>query len=89
MESTSQNCGYTSRNHCPYCLYSKHVDINPGDRAEECGGLLEPIDIEINPKKGKIIIFKCIKCGQIRKNKTADDDNIDLIYEIIKNKIRR
>lgn len=86
---TYQNCGYTSRNHCPNCLYSKHVDINPGDRAENCGGLLEPIDIEIKPKKGKIIIFKCIKCGQIRKNKTADDDNLDLIYKIMQNKIRR
>ena len=31
---------YTSRDHCPYCLYSKHVDINPGDRSNECKGLL-------------------------------------------------
>ena len=36
--------GYT--NHCPQCLYSKHVDINPGDRLSDCGGLMEPIDIE-------------------------------------------
>ena len=38
--------GYTARDHCPNCLYSKHVDINPGDRSSECGGLLEPIGIE-------------------------------------------
>ena len=25
--------GYTARDHCPNCLASKHVDINPGDRA--------------------------------------------------------
>ena len=37
---------YTSRDHCPFCLYSKHVDINPGDRANECKGLLKPIEIE-------------------------------------------
>ena len=30
--------GYTARDHCPYCLYSKHVDINPGDRKESCHG---------------------------------------------------
>ena len=48
-----ENCGkeveklnYTSRDHCPYCLYSKHVDINPGDRMNTCKGLLKPIGIE-------------------------------------------
>ena len=46
--------GYSCRNHCPECLYSKHVDINPGDREETCHGLLEPIDIEINSKKGYV-----------------------------------
>lgn len=34
--------GYTSRNHCPFCLWSLHVDENPGDRACECGGEMEP-----------------------------------------------
>ena len=37
---------YTARDHCPYCLYSKHVDINPGDRKNNCLGLLKPITIE-------------------------------------------
>ena len=73
--------GYTARNHCPYCLYSKHVDINPGDRAETCHGLLKPIsiDIENNIKK---IVFKCEKCNQIRRNKVANDDNMDKIIEL-------
>ncbi len=73
--------GYTARDHCPYCLYSKHVDIDPGDRQENCHGLLEPIGIEKN-KKGYIIIFKCKKCGMIRKNKVADDDNMDRIIQL-------
>ena len=53
--------GYT--NHCPECLYSKHVDINPGDRAEDCGGLMEPVELE--QKDGKYIIDQnlCIMCG--------------------------
>ena len=67
-------------------IFSKHIDINPGDRAEKCHGLLKPIDIEINSKKGYVIISKCIKCGAIRKNKMAEDDNMELAYEIIKNK---
>ena len=74
--------GYTCRNHCPYCLHSKHVDINPGDRSEECKGSLEPVGLEIDPKKGYVIIFKCKKCGAIRKNKAAEDDNKDLIIEL-------
>ena len=43
--------GYSCRNHCPYCLHSKHVDINPGDRQEQCHGILEPIGLELNSKK--------------------------------------
>ena len=92
-EFICENCGkkvkplgYSCRNHCNYCLYSKHVDINPGDREEMCHGLLEPIDIEINSKKGYVIVFKCIKCGQIRKNKVAEDDDMELIYNIAKRK---
>ncbi len=81
-----EKLGYSCRNHCPHCLYSKHVDKNPGDREEECHGILKPIDIEINPKKGYVIVFKCIKCGAIRKNKVAEDDNKEEIYKIIEQK---
>ena len=88
-EFICENCGkkvdklgYSSRNHCPYCLYSKHVDINPGDREEECHGLLEPIKVELDSKKGYVIIFKCKKCGAIKKNKAAQDDNMDLIIKL-------
>lgn len=79
-----EKLGYSCRNHCNYCLYSKHVDINPGDRKEQCHGLLEPIGIETNSKKGYVIIYKCQKCGQIRKNKAAEDDDFNMILEICK-----
>lgn len=72
---------YTARDHCPYCLYSKHVDINPGDRLNKCGGLLKPIDIE-KFKNSYKIIYKCEKCGDFHKNIVASDDNIDLIIEL-------
>ena len=75
--------GYT--NHCPQCLYSKHVDINPGDRMADCGGLMEPIDIE--QKDGKyIIVQSCQKCGFIRRNKVEDNDNFDAILQVIHTK---
>ena len=72
---------YTARDHCPYCLYSKHVDINPGDRMNNCKGLLKPIGIEKFKDKYKII-YKCEKCGIELKNIIANDDNIDLIIDL-------
>ena len=79
-EFICENCGnkvtklgYSCRNHCPICLHSKHVDKNPGDRAEECHGDLQHKGIEMNNRKGYIIIFKCKKCGMIRRNKAAED----------------
>lgn len=72
---------YSARDHCPNCLYSKHVDINPGDRENNCQGLLEPIGIE-KYKDNYKIIYKCQKCGQYHKNIAAKDDNIDEIISI-------
>lgn len=75
---------YTARNHCPYCLYSKHVDINPGDRANNCHGLLEPISIEKFKDTYKII-HKCKRCKKVVKNIIASDDDMNMIIEISKN----
>jgi DNA-directed RNA polymerase subunit RPC12/RpoP len=63
--------GTSSRNHCPFCLCSLHVDVNPGDRAIECGGLMRPIRTEPDARRGFIIIHKCDKCGEIRRNRAA------------------
>lgn len=86
-----ENCGkkveklnYTARDHCPYCLYSKHVDINPGDRLNPCQGLLEPISIEKFKQTYKII-YQCEKCKQTHKNIIANDDNMNLIIQLSTN----
>jgi len=72
---------YTARDHCPHCLYSKHVDINPGDRLNNCHGLLVPIGIEKYKNTYKII-YKCNKCQMLHKNIMASDDNFDLIIKL-------
>ncbi len=78
--------GYT--NHCPQCLYSKHVDINPGDREADCGGLMEPVDFE--QKNGKyIIVHRCQKCGFVRKNKVSDDDDFQAVLQLAHNKTEK
>jgi DNA-directed RNA polymerase subunit RPC12/RpoP len=79
--------GTSSRNHCPFCLCSLHVDVNPGDRANECGGLMRPIRTEPDAKRGFIIIHKCEKCGEIRRNRAALDakvqnDNRSLLIKL-------
>ena len=74
--------GYTSRNHCPHCLWSIHVDINPGDRANPCRGALRPVRSEPDPKKGFVVIHRCEKCGEIRRNKAASDDNRSLLIKL-------
>lgn len=82
------NCGKltpahpsSSRDHCIYCLCSLHVDINPGDRLNECKGLLKPIGLR--SKNGKQqIVYKCEKCSKIAFCVSAPDDNREEIIRI-------
>jgi hypothetical protein len=71
--------GYT--NHCPQCLYSQHVDIHPGDRAAECGGMMEPVAIEPFGAIWKIL-QRCQRCGHERKNKTLAADRFEAILAL-------
>jgi hypothetical protein len=71
--------GYT--NHCPRCLWSKHVDINPGDRSNSCGGMMMPVEIDIE-KGSYIIIHKCQKCGTVKRNKASPEDDFENILKL-------
>ncbi len=71
--------GFT--NHCPECLWSKHVDIFPGDRLEDCGGLMEPKDL-IPKGDTYLLIHQCIKCGAEFKVKLSDNDSKDAIFKL-------
>ena len=87
-----QNCGaevpplsYSSRDHCNICLCSLHVDENPGDRNNGCGGLLIPVSSEPDAKKGFIINYKCKKCGRRVRCRAASDDDTDLLIKLTVN----
>ncbi len=71
--------GYT--NHCPKCLWSRHVDTNPGDRAEGCLGMMEPIGVE-KRNSGHIILHRCQKCGKTQRNKLASEDDFDAVVGV-------
>ena len=78
--ATVHGNGYT--NHCPKCLTSKHVDIMPGDRACDCGGLMPAIGLDT--KNGEfVLIQKCEKCGYVRRNKIWEDDSKEAIRALL------
>lgn len=68
--------GFT--NHCPHCLWGKHVDVNPGDRSEICRGLMEPIALALT-RNGYQITHRCVRCGQERKNKASAKDAVEIL----------
>ncbi|MFH1412726.1 MAG: RNHCP domain-containing protein [bacterium] len=71
--------GYT--NHCPHCLWSRHVDINPGDRNENCHGIMEPMTVEQNGQD-YYIIHQCQRCGIVRRNKISKEDDFDQVIKL-------
>ena len=85
---TCENCGFNMKgtgytNHCKECLWSKHVDINPGDRAESCHGMMEPVSYHKLAGKERVI-QRCQKCGFEKANKVEKEDNIDALLAIHK-----
>lgn len=75
--------GGSYRNHCPFCLWSKHVDGDvPGDRASSCQGLMEPIGVTTKSGGEFTLVHQCIKCGFRRLNRIAGDDDTGLLTKI-------
>lgn len=87
---TCENCGeavegngYT--NHCPTCLWSKHVDVEPGDRGERCQGLMEPAQADFSRGEWHII-HKCKQCGFERRAYIREGDNIEEVMRVAESK---
>lgn len=91
-----ENIGTKNRNHCPFCLFSEHLDENiPGDRKSTCKGKMEPIALTFkkgitdkygNFKQGEtMIVHKCKKCNKLSSNRIAGDDNPDEILKLFNN----
>lgn len=73
--------GYT--NHCSECLYSKHVDNDPGDRLNSCAGLMEPIYVSYTNNE-KYVVHKCIKCSLEKRNLLNETDSVEMMIQIQK-----
>lgn len=73
--------GTRQRNHCPRCLHSLHVDLAVGDRRSLCGGLMAPIGAWLREDGDLALIHRCTRCGTLRSNRVAGDDDLALLRE--------
>ncbi len=74
--------GTAHRNHCPGCLWSRHLDIEPGDREADCGSSMEPIAIAVRRGGEWLLIHRCTGCGTLSSNRSAADDNLLLLTQL-------
>lgn len=87
-----QNCGQkvvpikyggSYRNHCAFCLWSKHVDAGePGDRKSDCRGMMEPISVFTKRTGEYVLVHKCVKCHFERYNRIAGDDDFEKVIKL-------
>jgi hypothetical protein len=74
--------GTAHRNHCPNCLWSRHVDDSPGDRAADCGSLMEPIAVAVRGSGEWVLVHRCAGCDTVHLNRTAGDDNPLMLLQV-------
>ncbi len=84
--------GVNNRNHCPYCLWSRHLDLRKaGDRQSTCRGRMEPLGLTVKhtlkryqtEKQGELmLIHRCAACGKLSINRVAGDDNTIMLNDL-------
>ena len=94
MVFPADQIGTTQRNHCPHCLWSRHVDTKPGNRASTCHGGMEPVGLTFKhngfDKYGRartgdvMLVHYCHSCGDINLNRIAGDDRVDILFKIFR-----
>ncbi len=84
-----EGAGSDHRNHCPNCLSSLHVDIEPGDRESYCGGQMEAVAVWVRKNGEWAIIHRCKQCGAFSSNRIAADDNPMMLMSIAMRPVAR
>ena len=74
--------GTKNRNHCPFCLFSVHLDSSIGDRKSRCKGLMPPIGKYLKKDGEEVLVHKCAKCGLLRANRVAGDDSFEQVEKL-------
>jgi RNHCP domain-containing protein len=88
--------GVNNRNHCPHCLWSKHVDLHvSGDRLAACKGTMRPVGLTCKQVHKKypgqpgelMLVHQCTDCGALSINRLAADDGAALVWEVFKDSL--
>ena len=74
--------GRTARDHCPACLRSLHVDVVPGDRAADCGGLMDPVGMVLEGGT-PVLTHRCRRCAAQRRVRAVLDGDLPDEWEAI------
>lgn len=92
VSASREKSGVNNRNHCPYCLWSRHVDLSvPGDRKADCGSRMQPVGLTVkrtpkryarNPAGELMLVHCCAGCGKISINRIAADDDTQLLFQL-------
>lgn len=91
--------GVNNRNHCPYCLWSCHLDLYAaGDRLSACKGQMKPIGLTMKPGRNKyrlekrgelMLVHECIECGTLSINRIAADDDSSGIIRVFQSSLEK
>ena len=86
--------GVLHRNHCPYCLWSRCLDLYaPGDRLSACKAPMQPVGLalkRVNKKYGAqkagelMLVHRCCECGKLSPNRLAADDDPQAVLEVFR-----
>ncbi|OGO26024.1 MAG: hypothetical protein A2136_02365, partial [Chloroflexi bacterium RBG_16_54_11] len=85
--------GVQNRNHCPYCLWSRHLDLwAAGDRLSACKAGMQPIGLTVKPGRNKyashlagelMLVHLCLECNHVSINRIAADDAPDALMRLL------
>jgi hypothetical protein len=84
--------GVNNRNHCPYCLWSCHLDLYAaGDRLCACKGQMKPVGVTMKRGRNKyrldgrgelMLVHQCVECETLSINRVAADDSSSTIMAV-------
>lgn len=86
-----------NRNHCPYCLWSRHMDLyKPGDRLSACKQIMQPVALTMKRTQKKyswergelMVVHMCRDCGKVLANRIAADDDPEELWSLFEKSIR-
>ena len=92
VSSAHQLSGVNNRNHCPYCLWSCHLDLfAAGDRLSACKAPMKPIGLTMKKGRNKyqreprgelMLIHECVECKTLSINRIAADDDCTAVMAV-------